>query len=561
RARSLAHRSLRRAHTQTKAKPLLPPFFAQPTPNAIHERHGHRRVAKRHGCCGGDGGRCRQRRAGGPAPGGADSGAAGGRVHLRCHPLAAAAAHTGLAHVAARRHAPVPASRPPQRHVRVDHRRAQGARGHVHVPRAVAHQPPLRCHRRPAQPGAPPQDQVRELPQGPLLPRKHAGPPRRRHLRRRRRGVEEAAQGGQPRVPLRRVPRAHRQLARRARPPPAAPRAGRRGGRGRRRGPPGRAPPPHVRQRLHDRLRRRPGLPPPGPPRDPVRPRVRGRHRGDHRPLRHADRAVARDARARRRARARAPALPGRRRRVRVRRDPQAQGGARRRRGRGRAQVGPAHRVHQDARRGRAPVHGQVPPRHLRELHPGRPRHLVCGARVVLLAARQEPRRGGGGGARVQARGGEADGVPPRRALRGAPPLPVRPRRPQGGRGGRGVPGRDGAEEGHQGDLRHVLHGADGEHLGRRLPRVQAGAVAPGRTLRGRVRLQVHGLQRRPAPVPRQGLRLLPDEVHRRLHPPPLPRPRRRGPPRRAQDGAHHVHEARAQGDAHQERQGQLIKL
>lgn len=127
---------------------------------------------------------------------------------------------------------------------------------------------------------------------------------------------------------------------------------------------------------------------------------------------------------------------------------------------------------------------------------------------------------------------------------------------PAGG-GGRGVPGRDGAEEGHQGDLRHVLHGADGEHLGRRLSGVQTGAVAPGRPLHERVRLQVHRLQRRATPVPRQGLCLLPDEVRRRLHPQALPRPRRRRPPRRAQDGAHHVHEARAQGDADQERQDQ----
>nr|ACR36452.1 unknown [Zea mays] len=270
------------------------------------------------GCCGGDGGRCRQRRAGGPAPGGADSGAAGGRVHLRCHPLAAAAAHTGLAHVAARRHAPVPASRPPQRHVRVDHRRAQGARGHVHVPRAVAHQPPLRCHRRPAQPGAPPQDQVRELPQGPLLPRKHAGPPRRRHLRRRRRGVEEAAprrpaSSSTPPSSARSPPARFVELvhppacspcwpARRPRPAPWTSRTCSSASR--------------STTVCMIAFRRRPGLPPPGPPRDPVRPRVRGRHRGDHRPLRHADRAVARDARARRRARARAPALPGRRRRV-----------------------------------------------------------------------------------------------------------------------------------------------------------------------------------------------------------------------------------------------------
>ncbi|KAF6994669.1 hypothetical protein CFC21_011318, partial [Triticum aestivum] len=258
-----------------------------------------------------------------------------------------------------------------------------------------------------------------------------------------------------------------------------------------------------------------------------------------------------------------------------------AAAGNRPRGGRRRAPSGrPADHLHQDARRRRRPrLLGQVPPRHLRQLHPGRARHVVRGAGVVLLAAQQEPRRGGqdpaggrghrggagslwggGGGAGVPAGGGEADGVPPRRALRGAPALPVRPRRPQGGCGGRGVPRRHGAEEGHQGDLRHVLHGEDGEHLGGGLQGVQAGAVAQGRPLHGRVRLQVHRLQRRPAPLPRQGLRLLPDEVRRRLHPPPLPRRRRPGTPGGAQAGAHALHEAWPQGDAGQEgRQGQAL--
>lgn len=128
------------------------------------------------------------------------------------------------------------------------------------------------------------------------------------------------------------------------------------------------------------------------------------------------------------------------------------------------------------------------------------------------------------------------------------------------GCGGRGVPGRDGAEEGDKGDLCHVHHGQDGEHLGGGLQGVQAGEVAQRRPLHGRIGLQVHRLQRRPSSVPRQGLRLLPDEVCRGLHPPPLPRPRRRRPPSGAQDGAHHVHEAWAQGEADQEGQEQALK-
>lgn len=86
--------------------------------------------------------------------------------------------------------------------------------------------------------------------------------------------------------------------------------------------------------------------------------------------------------------------------------------------------------------------------------------------------------------------------------------------------------------------------------MGEGLPAVQAGAVAARRPpLRERVRLQVHGVQRRPPPLLGQGLRLLPDEVRRRLHPAPLQGGGGSEPSGGAQIGPHYVHEVRIEGE------------
>jgi hypothetical protein len=80
------------------------------------------------------------------------------------------------------------------------------------------------------------------------------------------------------------------------------------------------------------------------------------------------------------------------------------------------------------------------------------------------------------------------------------------------------------------------------------LPGVPPGAVAVRRRheIRAARLVQVRGVQCRPEDLPRQGPGLPADEEHRRQRAPPPPPGSRAGPPRRAEDVAHALHEVRA---------------
>ncbi|CAD6205395.1 unnamed protein product [Miscanthus lutarioriparius] len=317
-----------------------------------------------------------------------------------------------------------------------------------------------------------------------------------------------------------------------------------------------------------------PGCLRPGLPGDPVRPGVRGRHRGHYHPLHHAHRGVARDARARRRARARVlqRCLAGV--------DEFAYDVIRRRKEELAAE---AAATAEAAGRSRSDLLTVFTKMRDEDGRPYTDKFLRDICVNFILAGRDtssEPRRGG------QDRGGDRGMVAARKEA------------------GREVEEEELVFRPEEVKRMEYLHAALSEAL-RLYPSVPVdhkevvedevfpdGTVLkkgtkviyamysmgrmesiwgddcreykPERWLRdGRFMSEsaykFTCLQRRAAPVPRQGLRLLPDEVCRRLHPTPLPRPRRRGPPRRAQAGAHHVHEARAQGDADQERQDQAL--
>lgn len=90
--------------------------------------------------------------------------------------------------------------------------------------------------------------------------------------------------------------------------------------------------------------------------------------------------------------------------------------------------------------------------------------------------------------------------------------------------------------------------------MGERLSRLQARAVAQGRSLHERVRVQVHRIQRRPASVPGKGFCLLSDEIRCGLHSLSVPCQGGREPPDRPEDRLDHVHEIRAQGEPPQKR-------
>ncbi|RRT33838.1 hypothetical protein B296_00054296 [Ensete ventricosum] len=119
-----------------------------------------------------------------------------------------------------------------------------------------------------------------------------------------------------------------RAVPRRARPLEAPPGARRGRSPARADRPPRRAPEAHVRQRVHDSLRDRPGLPAPGATGDTICQGLRGRDPGNSHPVHHAYGHMEVAALLRPRERGMAKEVHRCRRRVRLRGDPDQEGGA-----------------------------------------------------------------------------------------------------------------------------------------------------------------------------------------------------------------------------------------
>ncbi|BAS90465.1 Os04g0560100 [Oryza sativa Japonica Group] len=323
------------------------------------------------------------------------------------------------------------------------------------------------------------------------------------------------------------------------------------------------------RQHLRPRVRQGPRDARPRPAGERLRLGVRPRHRGHSQPLhlpgvrvavqevdgaRHGDHACAQ-----RPARRPLP-LGGHQ---------GAQARARRRQRQGRRVVGHAARRPPVALHAEGDLLRRVAAARGAQLHPRRPRHLLGGALLVLLAGLHPPRRRAQDRPRALHRPGRVarrrrPGIVARRAaqLRGArparlpqsgalgdpPPVPLRAGGLQARRRRRRPPRRHVRAGGVVGHVLHLLRGAHEDGVGRRLPGVPAGAVAVGRRheVRAARLVQVRGVQRRATHLPREGPRVPADEEHRRQRAPPPPPGRGAGPPRRAEDVAHAVHEARA---------------
>ncbi|BAH93127.1 Os05g0382500, partial [Oryza sativa Japonica Group] len=156
-----------------------------------------------------------------------------------------------------------------------------------------------------------------------------------------------------------------------------------------------------------------------------------------------------------------------------------------------------------------------APARRGRELRAGRQGHDVVRPDVALLAPRREPavrearpRRGVAVARRRRRRRreGDAHALPPRCDHGGDAAVPAGAVQREGGGRRRRAPGRRGGARRVVRQLLRVRDGADGEAVGRGLPRVLAGAMAPRRRrVRGRGRGAVPGVPRRAEGVPREG--------------------------------------------------------